>query len=625
MREGMYARALSAPPCDTPTNWTTIATGAWPGTHGIVSFNVHLPGEPLDVTHPTTTSKMRQAESLWEAADRRGHRSAIVNFPVSWPSRLRRGFMVDGTGPGHAQWRVSYANVYALQPRRPRGELETYDVPEGQLVIRPAQGWASLPRSLAAPLEIEIPLTTEGALTWSEIGWQPRANSKRRPGPVWWGLVVGSRPNRYDRIQIYASKTDPRPMTELRAGGWSPWLEGQFEPEARAMEPQVGGSPRSVRGVFKLKLLELSTDATQLSIYRTDVWLADGWASPRALADELRRYAGPFAEGLELPSMAARYRDDWDTYFEQLEQQCDWYTRAAEFLQRSGPWDIMAFQIHVQDGINHALAREVFEGSPDYDPRQSRKYWKVFEQSYVSVDRLVARLSEVCRDGNTVIGIVSDHGGIPTVKHTYVNRALMKAGLLAYREDPSTGKYAIDWARTRAFPRRTHIWINTQGRDPQGIVPPQETGRVADAIMAALYGSHDGETGDCPVELVVRKENARAFGQWGDRVGDLMYFLKPGYTDAGLNYGSLDESPSVEPVVVPTNRVGCAHHQYLPDATLGGFSNSGIFFVAGPGVRKGLRRARPVGLVDVAPTLAHLTDLPPAKQMEGSVIWDGLT
>jgi hypothetical protein len=103
-----------------------------------------------------------------------------------------------------------------------------------------------------------------------------------------------------------------------------------------------------------------------------------------------------------------------------------------------------------------------------------------------------------------------------------------------------------------------------------------------------------------------------------------MYFLKPGYTDAGLDYAALDGDASAEPVVIPTTRVGCAHHQYLPDAALGEFSNSGIFFAAGPGVRKAFRRTHPISLVDVAPTLAHLTNLPPPKQTEGSVVWDGL-
>jgi predicted AlkP superfamily phosphohydrolase/phosphomutase len=33
-QNGVYTEGLSCPPCDTPTNWTTIATGAPTGVHG---------------------------------------------------------------------------------------------------------------------------------------------------------------------------------------------------------------------------------------------------------------------------------------------------------------------------------------------------------------------------------------------------------------------------------------------------------------------------------------------------------------------------------------------------------------------------------------------------------------
>lgn len=42
---GMIADNCLVPyPTITPPNWASIATGAWPGTHGITDFHVHLPG-----------------------------------------------------------------------------------------------------------------------------------------------------------------------------------------------------------------------------------------------------------------------------------------------------------------------------------------------------------------------------------------------------------------------------------------------------------------------------------------------------------------------------------------------------------------------------------------------------
>jgi len=41
MREGVFAPyCLSSLPTSTPENWTTIATGAWNGTHKVMSFQV---------------------------------------------------------------------------------------------------------------------------------------------------------------------------------------------------------------------------------------------------------------------------------------------------------------------------------------------------------------------------------------------------------------------------------------------------------------------------------------------------------------------------------------------------------------------------------------------------------
>ena len=47
IENGVKGEALSCPPCDTPTNWTTISTGATTATHGCTSFYMHIPGEPF--------------------------------------------------------------------------------------------------------------------------------------------------------------------------------------------------------------------------------------------------------------------------------------------------------------------------------------------------------------------------------------------------------------------------------------------------------------------------------------------------------------------------------------------------------------------------------------------------
>ena len=49
--EGIVSKALPSTPVDTPTNWTTIATGADTGTHGKVGFYTKLSGQYIDEVH----------------------------------------------------------------------------------------------------------------------------------------------------------------------------------------------------------------------------------------------------------------------------------------------------------------------------------------------------------------------------------------------------------------------------------------------------------------------------------------------------------------------------------------------------------------------------------------------
>jgi predicted AlkP superfamily phosphohydrolase/phosphomutase len=88
---------LPSPPCDTPTNWTTIATGAWTGTHGSTGFNIRLPGTshsaPAGCSFDTRSCG---AEYLWDVTERAGGRCLLYDYPSSRPSTLKHGIVLGG-------------------------------------------------------------------------------------------------------------------------------------------------------------------------------------------------------------------------------------------------------------------------------------------------------------------------------------------------------------------------------------------------------------------------------------------------------------------------------------------------------------------------------------------------
>ncbi|NUT53719.1 MAG: hypothetical protein HOV94_41480, partial [Saccharothrix sp.] len=85
-RDGATADLYSTLPATTPVAWASIATGAWPSTHGVEGFLVHRPGDALDRRVSGCYSTRCAAEPLWETATRAGLRSCVVKFPVSYPS-----------------------------------------------------------------------------------------------------------------------------------------------------------------------------------------------------------------------------------------------------------------------------------------------------------------------------------------------------------------------------------------------------------------------------------------------------------------------------------------------------------------------------------------------------------
>ena len=94
---GSFLEVLPSPPCDTPTNWTTIVTGAWTGTHGATGFGVHLPGDTYnDGLHCAFDTRLCQAEYLWNVAERKGLTPLLYDYPPCRPATLKNGIVLGG-------------------------------------------------------------------------------------------------------------------------------------------------------------------------------------------------------------------------------------------------------------------------------------------------------------------------------------------------------------------------------------------------------------------------------------------------------------------------------------------------------------------------------------------------
>ena len=82
VRQGASGPLTSLEPIESPRIWTSIATGKTPEKHGIREFVVDR--------------RFIQTSTLWEIADRAGHRVGLYDWLVTYPPQELDGFVIPG-------------------------------------------------------------------------------------------------------------------------------------------------------------------------------------------------------------------------------------------------------------------------------------------------------------------------------------------------------------------------------------------------------------------------------------------------------------------------------------------------------------------------------------------------
>lgn len=84
----------------SPVVWTTVATGARPEEHGVLSFTSQLPnGDLIPVT-----SNARKRRAIWELATRKGVSVGVLGWWASWPAEEVNGYVVsDHANPAFSE------------------------------------------------------------------------------------------------------------------------------------------------------------------------------------------------------------------------------------------------------------------------------------------------------------------------------------------------------------------------------------------------------------------------------------------------------------------------------------------------------------------------------------------
>lgn len=621
---GAYTRTTPTLPPVTAPGWAAIASGAWPGTNGITAMSIHFEGDPLDRFVPGFHGDLYTAEPIWRTLDSLGYKSILVNYPTSWPFGLKHAIQVEGyCAPerGASLFEISPSLCFVTpdnipEPSATESAFGQADRAADVIRFRPARDWTGLQGASGAiesQIVIEPKVSPEGYGRAMSSELEVRAGGEPK---TYYLLLTASSDRGYDRLAICRSKNAADALATLRAGQWSQWVTDEFVSQGRRQ-----------RGCTQFKLLDLSPDGGKFKLYMYQVHPTAGYTVPPSLGDELFEKAGPFPEytgQIDLYSGWVDLESLWEMYQEHSER----LAAIIKYLLGSRDWDLFMCHWHPIDHAHHILDGALDPRHPEHESSEVQRYKRALIDVYRMADRFTGEVLS-CADEHTVVSVTGDHGHTPVHTLLYLNTFLAQKGLLSYTWDRAAGRIVVDWSKTRAFAGPyVHVYVNTRGRDPEGIVSPgQEYRALQRELVHLLQELHDPRYGVQPVQFALTKEEARSFGLYGDRTGDVVFALRSGYEERptlwGLKWYERDANgrDMGEFVFRPTRlfrQMTGGHGTFSP--FLEELNTVTIF--SGPGVKSGVTRSTPIRLIDIVPTVCHLAGLPIPRQADGCILQD---
>ena len=625
---------LGAMPTITPPLWTTLATGAYVGTHGVTDFwNPHP--DKLDTLVYSFDSRNCKAEQLWNVFAENGHKTLVFHWPgSSWPptSDSPNLHVVDGTQPSNinvavgtvewGQWieasaAIKQEHVFeheddgsgvgciltdieveeaaetssgakALDQSLKQKTLvnmimnenegenagashpELYDN-KSTVPLKDAKGWANAP---------------EGA---KEFSISISGGMERRPV-----LVLPNEEGKYTKVAIYKSKKAEEPIVVL----------DQVGVVVNDIFDTVTKDGEKVDVVRQAILVELPEDGSKVEVWYGNAMEVnnDTLFHPKSLLKQIQDKVGQFRSiGMIIgnsPNAANKvYAPLWEAYTE-------WQAGAMNTLIEENNYDVVFSHLHNVDAAGH-IFWELAKYRPHVKEYDENDIQAVLERFYVDTDRYLGRFMHLLDEGWDII-ITSDHGlicpeeeepAVPIGDPFGVNIKVMEElGYTVMKKDENGNDLReIDWSKTTAVAQRgIYIYINLKGRNPEGIVDPADQYELERKIIDDLYNYR--WNGKRIVALAVRKKEAAHFGLNGHNVGDIVYFNEEGF-----------------------NRIhgdSISTYQGYADTSV-----SPIFMAAGPNIKKDFVTDRVIREVDVAPTVAVLGGVRMPAQCEGAPVY----
>jgi predicted AlkP superfamily phosphohydrolase/phosphomutase len=348
---------------------------------------------------------------------------------------------------------------------------------------------------------------------------------------------------------------------------------------------------------------------------------------------------------IDVPKLGVLSRRNPHRLPQSVKRMVDARSRTILHLMQTRPWDMMMAVFVATDRVQHCYwpEGEVPLENPDWSPIRSL---------YQQIDLFFSDVLELI-DENTTVLVVSDHGFGPA--HSAMrclNLLFAQLGLLRYYQGRSRleGRFlenllfygrriipprfqnplsralprlhlhaimeskflGIEWSKTQVFaePYEGRIFINLQGREPEGIVSAKEHNSLCERLRDILLKLTDPGSGAPVVRAIYRPEDLY-HGPYAKNTADLVVEW-----DEEILRDALCYHGEGKPIIVQTSKRMGGSSQWR-----GSHRSKGIFIAFGPHIKQGATITNAT-LYDITPTILYLQEHPIPKDMDGSVLTD---
>ena len=556
-------------PSLTAPGFASLWTGAPPSITGLSGNRVpRTPRSQFTILESSGAfnNALLRAEPLWAAAERAGRKVVVTHVPFG-------GDKSDG-GVHFQGYRGIAGRDGVINGRSSKPQ--------------PAKSWDKLPSSAVPPLEINLAI---GASTFYGLLVDEPLDSQKG----------------YDTLLVSSNRSGAEFIAKLKSQPASPAGE-LFWSQPINLKTSDGRDATTY-----LRLFDLRPDGSDFLLFFTRP--THEIVSPPDLVNganaTVRAFVGNganplYSQGALGPTLPnggdgtaeARYLETVSFAQHQLAETNRW---ALEQL----PWDLFVAYTPFPDEAEHLWRGFLEPGLPGFRQNIADRLHPLLQQVYRLSDKLLGLLVSH-RKENTVVALISDHGMEGTHSLVAINKLLQDKGILAI-----DNRGRVDLARTKAiYPaiNNGYLLINSTDRKG-GIVAPEERPQLVERIRELLFEVRDGDR-QVITSVFDAATDGNALGIGGESGGDIYIDLSPGYEpDAKLSSADFVGKRELHGM-----------HGFNPLRP----SMRTLMVLNGPRVRAG-SHLHGVRIIDFAPTLAELLQIPIPKDATGKVLYEAFS